>query len=359
MGENCLIYSHRIEYFDLGTGHPFRGDRFREFMSLFRGTVLAEHPEIEVKDCAPASDEVLELVHLPAYLREVEEKERTGGYLSLDTPMVPGMSLSARYIVGAAVKGADLLMSGTGCRVAESLGGFHHAFPDHGEGFCVFNDVAIAARHLLKNHGLKRILILDTDAHQGNGTMNIFYDTDEVMFISLHQDPRTLYPGTGFVHQIGAGKGMGCTLNIPMPPYSGDRQYRRMLDDVVGPVVRQYEPELIIRNGGADPHFSDPLTNLGMTLKGLWYFGEFTRTLSLELNAPVLDLTVSGYSPVTPYGWLEIITGVMGIEAPDYGQVDEGVRPSWFPSEERLDSEVEALKKEIVSVFSEYFDFPD
>jgi acetoin utilization protein AcuC len=194
-------------------------------------------------------------------------------------------------------------------------GGLHHAKASYGEGFCIYNDVAFCARYLRQVHGLDRVLVLDTDAHAGNGTAEYFYDDPSVLLIDLHQDPRTLYPGTGFAHQIGAGDGMGFTINVPMPPFSGDEAYRLVFEEIIRPVVNEFDPQVIIRNGGSDPHAGDELTNLGLQVKGFRMIGEQVREMSEVCDGKEVDLIASGYTrQILPPAWLALICGLTGID---------------------------------------------
>jgi len=163
----------------------------------------------------------------------------------------------------------------------------------------------------MEKHGVERILILDTDAHAGNGTCEYFYEDPRVLFIDLHQDPRTLYPGSGFAHQIGAGAGKGFTVNVPMPPYSGYDSYQVAFESIVQPVTEEFRPQVIIRNGGSDPHFSDELTNLGLTVKGFRMLGAKVREMAETCHSKVMDAIGSGYNrDVLPYAWLALISGL-------------------------------------------------
>ena len=154
-------------------------------------------------------------------------------------------------------------------------------------------------------------MILDTDAHAGNGTSDYFYEDPRVLFIDLHQDPRTLYPGTGFAHQIGSGSGKGFTINIPMPVYSGYDSYQLALESIVQPVTQEFKPQIIIRNGGSDPHFSDGLTSLGLPVKGFRMIGESVREMAKLCQCKVIDIIGSGYNKdVLPYAWLALISGL-------------------------------------------------
>jgi len=123
-------------------------------------------------------------------------------------------------------------------------GGMHHARGNYGAGFCIYNDVAICIRNLIQKYGLERILVLDTDAHAGDGTCQIFYQDPRVLFIDLHQDPRTLYPGTGFSHEIGAGEGKGYTVNVPLPPGASYDAYEYVLDEIFAPLAGEFDPQI-------------------------------------------------------------------------------------------------------------------
>jgi acetoin utilization protein AcuC len=237
---------------------------------------------------------------------------------------------------------------------AVTFGGFHHAGVASGEGFCVFNDVAITARMLLEQYPVKRILVMDTDAHQGNGTMDIFYDDPNVLFLSVHQDPHTLYPGRGFVHETGTGAGEGYTVNIPMPMYSGNDQYRYVLSEILIPLAEEFKPDVIIQNGGADPHYADHLTQLGVNLDGLSAITRIVRETADRTSKKLVSMIVSGYGDLVPYGWLALISGVSGYDI-DFDELvrEEGIiEPSWDGAEygkvrKRTEDMVKTLKKEL------------
>nr|HDO81004.1 histone deacetylase [Candidatus Bathyarchaeota archaeon] len=232
--------------------------------------------------------------------------------------------------------------------------GMHHAGIDYGGGFCIFNDVAVCAKMLLEDYGFKRILILDTDAHAGDGTMDIFYEDPSVLFISVHQDPRTLYPGKGFIWEVGAEEGKGFTICVPLPPRSGDDVYKLVLEEIFMPVAREFKPDVIIRNGGSDPHWGDALTNLGLSLSGFKMIGEYVKRAADEVcSGRLVDLIGSGYNPVVlPKAWTAIILGIAGVNM----ELKEVFKPpSWLNSPEIL----EAAKKiidEVKVVHSEYWD---
>ncbi|MBN2124457.1 MAG: acetoin utilization protein AcuC, partial [Deltaproteobacteria bacterium] len=278
----ALVYSDVMQRYDFGPGHPFRGDRHTAFMELFMKEIGTGRG-FDIVEPAPAGDEDLQLVHSPQYIGFVKEEGvdflggTSWGYMDPDTPLGPGMNAAARMIAGAGLRAGELVASGQYDVAVSVGGGMHHARPSRGAGFCIFNDVALCVRSLLQRRGLERILVIDTDGHAGDGTAEIFSGDPRVLVISIHQDPRTLYPGTGFAHQIGQGEGQGFTVNIPLPPRTGILPYLYAMEQVFLPMAREFRPQLILRNGGADPHFQDELVRLGITVEGFQRIGRVVR----------------------------------------------------------------------------------
>ncbi len=187
----------------------------------------------------------------------------------------------------------------------------HHAKRRFGEGFCIYNDVAFAAHYLTEKYRLERVLVLDTDAHAGNGTAEYLRSDPRVVFIDIHQDPRTIYPGTGFTADVGVDAGRGHSVNIPLPMYAGNDSYMLAFEEIILPITREYKPQIIVRNGGSDPHFNDGLTCLGMTISGFKMVGDKVREMSEVCGGKQLDLIASGYNKaVLPYAWLSLLSGV-------------------------------------------------
>jgi acetoin utilization protein AcuC len=303
-----LLYHPDFASYDFGPSHPFQGSRFSAFMTELESRLPAVYARLDIMRPESAGNDLLELVHERSYIDRVVALEKRRGYLSVDTQLLPGSIDSARLIVGGSVAAArEALRTG----LALGFGGLHHAGPDYGEGFCIFNDVAVAAAVLLRE-GKERVLILDTDAHQGNGTMDIFIDDPRVLFISIHQDPRTLYPGRGFADEVGEGPGAGYTVNIPMPMLAGGPMYDLALDEIVFPLVDGFKPEVIIRNGGCDPVYTDTLTNLGLTLDHLSRLTGRIADKARSAGIPLVDLFLSGYGPYVTDGWLAIVRGTLG-----------------------------------------------
>jgi acetoin utilization protein AcuC len=325
-----ILYKQALKEYDFGPGHPFRGDRYEVFHQYLKEN-LAEDDNYRILEANPATDKDLLLICSKEYIEFTREYYRAanlglaylGGFSSFHSrdnlPIgKPGkLEEAARLVVGQAKMACDLVQDGGFKKVVSVGGGLHHAKPSYGEGFCLYNDVAFCARHLIQNYGLERILIVDTDAHAGNGTAEYFYEDPRILFIDIHQNPRTIYPGTGFVHQIGSGKGQGFTVNVPMPVYAGYDAYQLVLESIVQPLNQEFLPQIIIRNGGSDPHFNDGLTNLGLSVKGFKMIGERLGEMADICDDKVVDLIASGYNEkVLPHAWLALLSGLVGIEIP-------------------------------------------
>ncbi len=318
MGDNNIpiFFSEQLAKFNFGQGHPFHPERFASFIRLLKKAELID--DIHKMGLISATDEDLRMVHDDNYLAHIKYLEKINGRITMDTPVNSDVTGVQSLIVGSGLQAAELVLEKGG--IVHTFGGLHHAGKDYGEGFCLYNDVAITAKALLERHGQKRVLIFDTDAHQGNGTMDIFYDDPRVLFISIHQDPRTLYPGRGFVNEIGVGAGEGYTVNIPMPPYSSYFQYEWAIDDIFQPLVNEFKPDVIIRNGGSDPYHGDELTLLGLDYDGLNMMASKVRKAVFEGDGAcgkLIDMMVSGYGDFVTYGWLAMFAGIQGLDV-DY-----------------------------------------
>ncbi len=334
-----LFYHNNYGNYGFGSFHPFDSERFSKFVEMVSSNEVM-NDAIEIWEAPAATDEQLMLVHSKRYIKLVENSERNGTRLSPDTPMGPGISEAARRIVGGSLEAAKSVSKGG---IALNMGGLHHAGRDFGEGFCVFNDVAVAAEYL-KRQG-KRVCILDTDAHQGNGTMDIFWTSSKVLFISVHQHPTTLYPGKGFVHEIGECDGEGYTVNIPLPRDANIADYHYAFQKIIRPVIARFKPDVLIRNGGSDPHHSDSLTDLALDMRGLEYLGHTSRETARENSAGYIDLMVSGYGLRVLEGWQAILKGVL--ELPIKTPSDQRIGESEKEPRSSFKSELNELKEYI------------
>jgi acetoin utilization deacetylase AcuC-like enzyme len=225
-------------------------------------------------DIEPAQLRQIEEIHSRTYIDSVKRLcESGGGHLDGDTPVSARSYEVALLAAGGAISAARAVAAGeldnAFCAVRPPG---HHAERDHGMGFCVFNNVAVAARYLQKEQGLAKIAVLDWDVHHGNGTQWAFYDDPTVLYASVHQYP--FYPGTGAASQTGEGAGVGYTLNVPMPGSCGDSEYLSILEETVVPAIRQFGPHFLLISAGFDAHRADPIGGMNMTTDG---FAEMTR----------------------------------------------------------------------------------
>lgn len=220
--------------------------------------------------------EFLLTVHHQALIERVLDASESGGrWLDSDTYVSPGSYEAAAYAAGGALVAVDAVLHDDPARVfVLSRPPGHHATKERAMGFCLFNNVAAAARYAIDRHGLERVAIVDWDVHHGNGTQDIFYSSSSVFYVSVHQSP--LYPGTGTRSETGTGPGLGTTLNIPLAPGADDAAYLRVFDSQVLPRVREFQPQLLFISAGYDAHRDDPLAMMRMTDQG---YAELTRRM--------------------------------------------------------------------------------
>jgi acetoin utilization deacetylase AcuC-like enzyme len=244
----------------------------------------------------PVDRSVLELVHPPAYVAAIERVSANGGgYLDLDTVMSAESFVAALHAAGGATRMVDLLLDGAApCAFSAHRPPGHHATQTRAMGFCLFNNIAVAARYALDARGLERVMILDWDVHHGNGTNDIFHASDQVLFVSIHQHP--LYPGTGPATDVGSGAGRGFTVNLPVRPGSDDRLFCSLVDHVAVPLAAAFRPQLLLLSAGYDAHQDDPLGQCAVTEDGYAEMTRSIRRIGEELNAPVGCVLEGGYA---------------------------------------------------------------
>jgi acetoin utilization deacetylase AcuC-like enzyme len=237
----------------------------------------------------------LEAVHPPEHIRAIAElSARGGGAIDLDTVASAGSYRAALHAAGGAMAMVDALAApgGPGAAFCGLRPPGHHAEPRRAMGFCLFNNVAVAARRALDEHDCARVLVLDWDVHHGNGTEAVFAEDPAVLFSSIHQWP--LYPGTGAADDNGRGAGEGTTLNLPVPAGTGDDAYVSLVEHVVAPIAREFRPELVLVSAGYDAHRDDPLAGCRVTEAGFAAMTGTLRRLCAELGDVPLGMTLEG-----------------------------------------------------------------
>jgi len=241
-----------------------------------------------------ASVEELEMVHALEYISLVKSKaERGGGWLDPDTVMCSESYKVALYAAGGVLTAVEAVMTGkvdSAFALVRPPG--HHATRNRAMGFCIFNNVAVAAKFALANFNLNRVLIADFDVHHGNGTQDSFYADPKVLYFSTHQYP--FYPGTGSVGETGTGEGKGFTVNFPMTAGWGDEEYLRAFNEVLVPVARRFQPQLILVSAGFDPHWADSIAMMQASITGFAQMVEVLKSLASELCQGRLVLTLEG-----------------------------------------------------------------
>ncbi len=274
--------------------HPERIRRIEVILESLAGA-----PETSVYDridspAARFSD--LERVHSASHVERVAAAAEAGGaQLDPDTVVSAGSFVAALHAAGGAVELVRRLLAGGSGQVGFSAHRppGHHATADRAMGFCLFNNVAVAARHATAALGVERVLILDWDVHHGNGTNDMFWESDDVLFASIHQLP--LYPGSGRASELGRGQGRGYTVNLPVPPRSGDDVFISLVRDVVMPLARCFMPQLLLISAGYDAHADDPLAQCLVTDDGFIAMTALMRGLAAELEVPVGCVLEGGY----------------------------------------------------------------
>lgn len=274
----AVVWDEALRAYDFGPTHPMSPIRVALAMRLIDDFGLLDHSNVDiVGPVVLATDEDLLRVHTPELIAEVKRagdatdparfaSERFG-IGSMDTPAFRGMHEAAARVSGATLAAARAVHSGQAQHGVNIAGGLHHAMPDRASGFCVYNDLAVAIGWLLEQ-GLTRIAYIDVDVHHGDGVERTFWNDPRVLTISIHEGPKTLFPGTGYPEDTGGPAAPGSAVNIALPAGTGDQGWLRAFHAVVPHVLGAFQPEIIVSQHGCDSHFEDPLANLTKSIDG-------------------------------------------------------------------------------------------
>ncbi|MFQ5860157.1 MAG: acetoin utilization protein AcuC [Dehalococcoidia bacterium] len=318
----AFVYEDALTRVDLRDDHPLVPSRLRYTYELLEAYQAFDGDRSAVMPPRQATEEEVLGFHQRDYVEAVKslshgERKYNPSRFNLsagrgDTPVFPGMYEASLWSTGASLTAAALVADGEASVASNFAGGLHHAMPDHASGFCVFNDPVIAIQHL-RNWGL-RVAYVDIDAHHGDGVQHAFFDTSQVLTISLHESGSYLFPGTGFVEEMGTGEGRGYAVNVPLLPYTGDEAYLWAFRQVVPSLVRAFKPDVLVTQLGIDTHYLDPLTHLCLTSAG---YTEAVKELA-ALGLPWVALGGGGYDVSAVIRCWSLAYGVMsGRDWPD------------------------------------------
>ncbi len=320
-----IVKDGRYADHNMESGHVESPERILALNRMVEEEIAFSYLPIEPR---PATEDELELIHTPAYVRLVRSTAgRECVVLDPDTSTSALSWQTACLAAGGVLRAADLIMEG---RVRNAMALVrppgHHAEADGARGFCVFNNIAVAAEYLLRRRGLQRILIADWDLHHGNGTQHAFYDRSDVLFFSTHQYP--YYPGSGHWSETGEGRGEGFTLNVPLSPGKGDNDYAFIYQELLGPVARQFKPEFILVSAGFDIYGGDPLGGMDVSPKGFGALAALLTRLADDLCGGRLVVVLEG-----GYNLRGLREGVKAVleqmaRAADPPKVKAGISPS-------------------------------
>jgi acetoin utilization deacetylase AcuC-like enzyme len=303
------------EHYHPGRNHPERPERLTAtWKALDQFRLVQKMTPITP---TPASRAALEAVHTAEHLALLDKVSHYGQPVLIDndTYALPESFAIAQLAAGAVTNTVDALMAGKGQNglvVVRPPG--HHATQYQPMGFCLLNNVAIGARYAQQTHGLQRVMIVDYDVHHGNGTQDIFYEDGSVLFVSLHQYGARFYPGTGALHETGAGSGQGATLNIPLTPGNGDITYETLFQKILWPAARRFQPEMILVSAGFDAHFNDMIANMTLSLTGYAHLTrELVQMAQTLCNGRIIFVLEGGYDlEVVSHGVCNIAYALLG-----------------------------------------------
>ncbi|MGH3662494.1 MAG: acetoin utilization protein AcuC [Micromonosporaceae bacterium] len=368
----AVFWDEALLSYDLGD-HPLDPVRLELTVELARSLGVLDRPNVTV--CPPrlADDEALLRVHQPDYISAVKAASGDPFYVGAglgtpDNPVFDDMHEASALVAGATLQAAELVWSGRARRAVNIAGGLHHAMPDRAAGFCVYNDPAVAIARLLEL-GAERIAYLDLDVHHGDGVQHMFYNDPRVLTISLHQNPLSLFPGTGFPDETGGPDAEGTAVNLALPPGTTDGQWLTAFHAVVPELLRAYRPELLFTQCGADAHRLDPLAELWLSVDGQRASYLAARALADELcggrwvatgggGYALIDVVPRAWthllavatgqalepSLATPVEWQQLVRERFG-QAPPHRLTDEASveHQPWQPSEAESDPVARAI----------------
>lgn len=321
-----FVFSEDFYKYNFGKQHPLNPIRLDLTYKMVEAFNLLDNPNLEIIKPRLATEEELYLAHERPYVQFVKKYSSLPpeqfyvdnprgmyGLGTMDDPVFEGMYEASALVAGASMNAAQMVMDDNGIDIAFNIGGgLHHASANKAHGFCIFNDIAIAIQKLRLKRPNLRIMYLDIDAHHGDGVQNIFYDDADVLTVSFHQDGNTLFPGTGFMEEIGKEKGAHYSINLPLYPRTYDDAYIGVFRTCVPKIMEAYQPDLFVTQLGVDAHFMDPLTLMGLSTTGFEKIYRDMKEYSEKYaNGKWLAVGGGGYlMTVVPRAWT-LALGIM------------------------------------------------
>ena len=319
-------YGDDAPWYDHGPQHPLRPARVVLTRELIHAYGLVDGERVVETTARSATDDELLLVHTERYVDAV----RRAGYGELgswwefgfgpgDNPIFPHMHEASARVAGASLVAAEAVLSGRAEHAFNPAGGLHHAMPERASGFCVYDDPAVAIAWLL-DRGVPRVAYVDVDVHHGDGPQAIFYEDPRVLTVSVHQSGATLFPGTGFVDEIGAGDARGSAVNVPLPPFTGEGSWLDAFRRVVPPLVEAWRPDVLVTQLGCDTHHSDPLASLSLTTTAYRETAAMLHDLAHRAAGGRWLATGGGgyqWATVVPRAWTLYFAEMAGVTLPD------------------------------------------
>ncbi|MGQ9462030.1 MAG: acetoin utilization protein AcuC [Candidatus Fervidibacter sp.] len=327
--------------FDYGPTHPLKMWRLKLVQELQNFYGLLEL--VDLTEPRPATQDEVLAFHDPDYIEALAKADNgvwapglaRYGLGTPDCPLIEGVYTTSMLVAGASVLAAEIVAQGKADTAFNMAGGLHHAMPSYASGFCYINDPVVAIHKLLQR--FERVAYIDIDAHHGDGVQVAFYRDPRVLTISLHENGRYLFPGTGFEGEMGEGEGFGFSLNVPFLPYSGDDVYLQALDEIVLPALETFKPQAIVTQLGTDALHDDPITHWNLTthnyLKAIQAFK--------EMNLPWVALGGGGYNVANVCrAWTLALATMVGVELP------ENIPERWHPLAQRYGVFLDRLRDE-------------
>ena len=377
-----VIWDDEFTNYDFGPTHPMAPVRLDLTARLCVELGLFDAPGVEVVGAKVADDALIATVHEPAYVAAVrrasldpEQADQARGLGTTDDPAFVGIHESSARIVQGTVDLAEAIWTGAAEHGVNFCGGLHHAMPGYASGFCVYNDIA-AGIHWLLDHGAKKVAYIDVDVHHGDGVQAIFWDDPRVLTVSMHESGRMLFPGTGDPADIGVGAGLGCAVNVALPPGTSDAGWLRAFHSVAPALIRDFAPDVLVTQHGCDSHFLDPLAHLEVSVDAQRLVQQTLHDLAHEVcggrwlatgggGYEVVDVVprswahlvaIAAHRPVptstaVPQAWLDHVQAALGRTGPALmGDGRETWWRSWevgYDPEDPVDRAVMATRKAI------------